>query len=168
MPRIAAALLALCFMTPAPARAADGLDLVGQTAFRFGPFTLYEAALFAPEGNFSWDRPFALTLTYRLGLEAEQIADVAVSEMARTTGRPETHFAPLQARLEACFADVQPGDHLSGLSLGPDAASFFHNGTQRCEIEHAGFRDDFFGIWLGDRTRRPDLTAVLTGQNRTP
>ncbi len=66
---------------------------------------------------------------------------------------------PLRRELETCFADVEPGDRITGVSEGPHEARFYFNGEATCVVERRGFRRGFFGIWL----ERGDASAQLMG-----
>ena len=76
----------------------------------------------------------------------------------------EASLQPLRAPLTACFADVQNGDRITGVSTGANTARFYLNGAQRCEIEWPNFRRHFFGIWLDEKTSEPKLRLRLLGR----
>ena len=160
---MAAALLAF-HVSVAEARPAEveqvlpSAERVGEARYRVFALTLFDAALWAENGAFSWERPFALTLTYHQSFSARAIANRTRSEMSRR-GRE----APSMERLQACFADVKSGDRITGVSTGPNGASFYFNGSPRCAIEWPGFSRGFFGIWLDARGEERRLSAQLLG-----
>jgi hypothetical protein len=150
-----AAIVAACIAFAHPARADPHPPevgrvlveprLVGQSHYRFMLWRVFDAALWTGSGDFSWRRPFALTLTYRRAFSAEALADRSIEEMAR---RGFAGAAALRPRLIECFADVAPGDRITGVSESASRARFFHNGAERCAIERPGFTRAFFGVWL--------------------
>ena len=83
--------------------------------------------------------------------------------MARIEDRPQRELAAFGPVLEDCFANVEPGDRITGLSDGFGAAQFFVNGQQSCEIEDTDFSNSFFAIWLGDKIDPEADTRFLSG-----
>lgn len=120
---------------------------VGEARYEILALAIFDAELWAPQGAFSWDRAFALSLTYQRSISARALVNRTLREMADRGGDGAT-LAALRPLLLACFADVRAGDRITGVSFGVDTARFFYNGQQRCEIASPGFRRSFFGIWL--------------------
>lgn len=156
-----AAVLAIC-AGAAEARPAEverslpGAQLVGEARYRILTLSVFDASLWTTNGAFSWNEPFALTLTYHRSFSARAIANRTLAEMSSRGAGDARALAPLRDRLEACFADVTPGDRITGVSTGPNSARFYFNGERRCEIEWPLFQRRFFGIWLdasGDARR---------------
>ncbi|NWG53044.1 MAG: chalcone isomerase family protein [Hydrogenophilaceae bacterium] len=154
-----AALVAACLACALPADAdprpaevgrviGGDARLVGQAPYRVLVWSVFDAALWSGSGAFAWERPFALTLTYRRAFSAEALADRTVEEMTR---RGYAEAAALRPRLVQCFADVAPGDRITGVAESASRARFFHNGAERCTLERRGFSRAFFGIWLEDQ-----------------
>lgn len=138
---------------------------VGEARYQILMLPLFRAELFASDGAFSWERPFALTLTYDRAMRADALIDRAVREMSgRGAGNPRD-LAPLRAQLATCMRDVADGDRVTGVSTGANGARFYHNGAQECEIRWPGFRRQFFGIWLGGHDGlAAQLSARLRGE----
>lgn len=139
---------------PEVSRTVPDAQLVGEAPYQVLGLNVFEATLWAEAGAFAWNRPFALTLTYSRPFSARALASRSVQEMSRRT----VITAPdrLRERLQACFADVSAGDRITGVSTSVNSAVFYHNGRRRCMIEHSGFANAFFGIWLDapDSNRR--------------
>ncbi len=145
------------------ARAMPGAQSVGQAPYRVLSFHVFDAELWAESAAFSWDRPFALSLTYKRSFSARAIVNRTITEMTqRGAGTPQS-LEPLRASLQNCFADVRQGDRITGVSTGPNTARFYYNGARRCEVEWTGFRRDFFGIWLDARGSQRAMSAQLRG-----
>ncbi len=146
------------------ARMLPNAEHVGEARYRLLAWTLFDAELWAEDGEFSWERPFALTLTYRRSFSARALANQTLKEMSRNGAGDASALAPLGERLRACFADVAPGDRITGFSSEPNTAGFFVNGVQRCVLEWPGIRRDLFGIWLDARGNAGRLSAQLRGE----
>lgn len=139
---------------------------VGGARYDVLGFSVFDAALWAEGGVFSWDAPFAVEINYLRGFSAQSLADRAIAEMAQRSGRARSTFEPMRAELTACFADVARGDRITGVSTSPDQAQFYFNGTQRCEIEWPGMRRQFFSIWLDRRGGERVFSRQLLGAAR--
>lgn len=137
--------------------------VVGEISFKKFFFHIYDAQLRVEGSVFSWERPYALTLTYARKISNEALVDASLSEMSRISGEDEARLERFREPLTACFSDVDEGDRITGLSLGADKALFFYNGEQTCSLEMAGASEMFFSIWLGENTQSPKKSRRLRG-----
>lgn len=173
MRRLLTALAALTLLGAAPAsaspaevsRAMPNAEKVGEAAYSMLSIQLFNAELYADGGQFAWERPFALSLTYDRSAQASILINRSMREMSsRGAGNART-LAPLRAQLERCFTNVARGDRFTGVSTASDTAVFYHNGAQRCEVRWPNFRRHFFGIWLAGRDgAAARLSAQLRGE----
>jgi hypothetical protein len=162
---------ALLFLAPAAQarppeveRVLSSAAQVGEARYQVFGLRIFDAALWSETGDFDWNEPFALVLTYRRSFSAEALAGRSLSEMSRRGAGDAASLAPLAAPLRACFADVAPGDRITGVSTGGDSARFYLNGRARCEIEWPGFTRAFFGIWLDASGADRAMSNQLTGR----
>jgi hypothetical protein len=167
----ALAVFAVLIATPASAspaeidRAIPHAQKVGEATYRVLAVPLFSAELWNESGAFSWERPFALSLTYQRSARASTLINRSIREMSsRGAGNAQT-LAPLRAQFERCFTSVSGGDRFTGVSTGADTARFFLNGAHRCDVRWPGFRRTFFGIWLAGRDGpAARLSAQLRGE----
>lgn len=139
--------------------------MTGQGRFTWFGFHVYDGALFASEGKFAVNQPFALELTYARELKGIKIAERSIDEIAALgigTGPERTAWLPLLARV---FPDVRQGDRLTGVSSAGKAMIFF-NGKATGEITDATLARAFFAIWLDARTSAPTFRARLLGLDK--
>lgn len=147
------------------AQTLDGPEMLGSADVRMLGFNLYKAELWTEQkAPFDFERPFALSLTYKRSFSAGQLSRSSIREMARIEDRPQRELAAFGPVLEDCFANVDAGDRITGLSDGVGTAQFFVNGQQSCEIENPDFSNSFFAIWLGDQTRDRRSRSRLLGE----
>lgn len=134
---------------------------LGDARYQVLAWSIFDAELWATQPSFSWDQPFALSLTYQRDVRESSIVTRSVNGMADRVriASPER----LTALLQTCFTDVRAGDRFTGVSLDEDRARFYLNGRQTCEMSWPGFRRAFFGIWLDGRGDDPAFSARLTG-----
>lgn len=147
------------------ARLLPGAERVGAARFQVLTLPVFDAELWAVAGDFSWDRSFALSLTYRRAISGESLARRSVEEIARRQGVSRAALAPLEERFDACFADVRAGDRITGVSTGADTARFFKNERELCAIEWPGLRRAFFGVWLDGQGARRSFSQQLRGDS---
>lgn len=135
----------------------------GTGAMRWLGLKLYDATLYTEAGApFSWERPFALKLSYARDVDGAAIAQVSRDEMDRF-GQSEAERARWYARMSRLFPDVRRGDAIVGLMDGAGAA-FWHNGRYLGRIDETAFARRFFSIWLDGTTREPRLREALLGR----
>lgn len=133
----------------------------GASSYQVLAWPVFDAELWSGQPRFTWDAPFALSLTYRRDFTREALVSRSVSGMSDRAriSSPEA----LSERLRGCFADVRAGDRFTGVSLGADTARFYLNGRRTCEITWPGFSRAFFGIWLDARGADRSFSARLRG-----
>ncbi len=160
--------LALASVLIATSVAQDGQPLlpaaqrVGQGDFKRLGWSIYQASLWAPEGQYTPGQPFALSLTYAFDISRSRIVDASLDEMARL-GAPVNARQEWRGDLERVLRDVSKGHTLTAVYQPGEGASFFYNNMPTGQLNDALSRQ-FFAIWLDPRTSEPDLRAALLGQ----
>jgi hypothetical protein len=151
-------------LPPAVATLAPSLQFQGGGEMTFFGLPVYDGWFWCTGHGFSLEYPLVLDLIYKRTLEGQAIAARSVDEITKLgLGTPEqrTHWGELMRRI---FPDVHDGDRLTGISMPPGIARFFHNGRQIGEIDDHDFTRAFFGIWLDPRTSRPEYRKRLLGE----
>lgn len=144
-------------------RLMDNPEEVGSTRFSVLFWDVYDISLYAEEGEFNPERPFALRLTYLRDLKGELIAERSAEEM-RHQGVNEVKLAEWFAQMRSIFPDVEPGTELVGV-FSPDSPTRFYSGPEVIgEVLDPAFGVLFSRIWLGERTRQPAMRNKLLGR----
>jgi len=173
MKALSLSLLSFCFFAtaayanpPAEVRAVLPAPAIkGQTTGNLFSVDIFDAQLFTANGaEFSWDRPFALTLEYRYDFSADLLAMASVREIARMEGLRVAALRPLRDQLKTCFRNVTEGERVTGVGRSEDVIEIYVNGTKTCALQQDNLRERFFSIWLGDSTRDPLGAARLKGR----
>jgi hypothetical protein len=150
---------------PAEVRAAiQASKPVGQATFSWLFWDLFEGSLWSNGGKFSWDQPFALSLTYRTEFSATELTEQTTSELDRLTSWPDETLAAFAGEVAKCMADVSDGNRFTTTGAFPDRVVLYLNGQQRCSLEKPGLRGQFFRIWLSYNSKFPAKSRQLTGQ----
>lgn len=139
----------------------------GQANYNLLGLPLYSAELWTDKNKpFSFEEPFALTLTYQRSIKASLLSWASISEIARIENRSKASFDLLGRKLTDCFSDVNDGDKITGIAQSASAVSFFYNGKKRCDLSYPRLRERFFGIWLGPKTRDVQAAQKLKGNTK--
>lgn len=146
---------------PPPIQDAAPWQVQGSGEMRWFGFAIYDARLWRSGEQWRSDAPYALELTYRRNISAEQLVSTSIDEIARLGEKDEQRLRQWRAALAQVFPAVREGDTIVGVHEPGRAALFFHNGKQTGRIDDAALAAAFFAIWLDPRTKAPDLRARL-------
>lgn len=139
-------------------------SVVGRGNLSYAFWDIYEATLYAPEGRFDYQKPFALSIEYFHAIDGKDIADESVQEMRRQGFDDEVKLAAWYAQMKSIFPDVEDRTVLSAI-FTPGLQTTFYNGTKPIgSIKGDDFGKVFFDIWLGEKTSEPELRRALLGQ----
>lgn len=129
-------------------------QLQGKHTARFWGFKLFNAELWTSKpGNFSFDQPFALTLSYLYPFSREVLARSSVEEIARVEGGSPDKYAKLENQLKKCLVDVDKGTRITGVAESASKVAMYVNGRKSCTMSYPNLRERFFGIWLAPTSR---------------
>jgi len=136
---------------------------ISKTRFRFLFWDVYDAALYAPEGQWRADAPYALALSYLRAFNGADIAQRSVDEMRGQGFADEDTLTVWYEQMARLFPDVDDGTTLTGIRDVRGHAIFYENDRRIGAIEDPAFSDWFFGIWLNEATSQPALRKKLLG-----
>lgn len=140
-----------------------GASVVGRGILSYAFWDIYEATLFAPEGIWNPDKPFALSIEYFRALNGKAIADRSVQEIRQQGFTNEVTLAAWNSQMKAIFPNVEKGTVLTAIYV-PDKQTTFYNGPEIIgTIKDDNFGKSFFGIWLAEKTSEPELRRKLLG-----
>lgn len=161
----------LCSFLIAPCAGASDISLsaipnaklVGKGVLTYAMWDIYEARLFAPQGQWSPEKPALLRIEYFRNFKGRSIADRSVQEMRKQGFTDEIKLAAWNGQMKSIFPDVAKGTILSAVLL-PDKNITFYKGDKKIGVVNdAEFGKRFFDIWLSKRTTEPALRARLLG-----
>jgi hypothetical protein len=142
------------------------LKEVGAGKLKWFGLHVYDAKLWAADGSFGFERPFALALRYARDFKGAKIAETSADEIERLGFGSATDRARWAEDMRRIFPNVAAGHELVGLNLPGKGVRFYHDDRAIGEIDDPEFARAFFSIWLDPRTRAGDLRAALLGQKR--
>lgn len=160
-----------CAMTATPAAAVDmvsqhvpNASTVGSGNLSIALWNVYDATLYAQNGRWNANQPFALQLQYHRDIKGVDIADRSAEEIRKLGLNDEIKLAAWHSQMRKLFPDVGPGTKLVGVYQPDGAALFYKDGQPLGTIQDPEFGRWFFDIWLSDHTTEPELRAALLGK----
>lgn len=167
-----AAVLLMLLPQPASAdlgpamRSVPQAALVGKGRLTYLGFKVFDAELYAPNGAYSPQKPFALKLTYLRNFKGKAIADQSAKEMKKLGGISDRQLTSWTQQMQAIFPNVRRGQSISGVRTASGSADFYLGNRKLGTIRDPAFTRSFFAIWLGNSSRNQQLRARLTGSGR--
>lgn len=137
---------------------------VGRAHMQVMLWDVYDAALFAPDGIWKAESPFALRLDYLRTLRGPRIVARSIDEMRKQGFSDEIKLNLWQQKMMQIIPDVHKGDTITGIRDHNGYSQFFMNDRPIGVIEDPDFTRQFFGIWLDRKTSEPDMRHKLLGQ----
>jgi hypothetical protein len=137
------------------------LAKVGQGIFHKFGFRIYRATLWAPDGKWEAQKPYALQLSYFRSLSKDTLIDTVMSDIESQGGSDEATYERWKNVLENSLSDIREGDVLIGLSVPDEKTKLFYNGAVIANIDEQPFADAFFNVWLGDHADERLRTEIL-------
>jgi hypothetical protein len=168
--RIIACLLVIIGVTPAYAldyisQYVPQAEKVGYGRLSVMFWDVYDASLYAPNGKWDENKPFALQLSYLRNIPGKKIADRSVEEIRNQGFYDEVRLADWHGQMIRIFPDVDDSTSLTGIYT-QSGETLFLNGSQEIgRIKDPEFGKYFFDIWLGERTSAPNLRQRLLGRS---
>ena len=170
MPKVFFMMCAMVMMFLAPVYASEivsryvpDAQQVGQGRLSVMIWDIYDAALYAPNGEWKDSQPFALKLTYLRDIKGEKIADKTIEEIRKQGFDNEVKLADWHGQLIHIFPDVNDGTTLVGVYTNDKEALFLKNDNEIGRVKDPEFSRYFFNIWFGDDVRKPSLKKKLLG-----
>lgn len=172
-----ATLLVLILLSGAPVSGNGGSDsihnqlpdatLVGEARLKVLFWDVFDARLYAADGQLDRDRPFALALTYLRDFKGRRIVETTLEEMSRQGALSSAERTRWEKQLSSLIPDVADGTTITGVRDDNGHTLFYRDGEALGRIEDEAFTRAFFDIWLGEKASRPELRQALLGPRRS-
>lgn len=120
----------------------------------------YDAQLWV-DGNWSYEKPFALKLIYDVSIDSEEFVESTFDQIQATSRIRRSKLAVYTKDLETAFPDVVAGDSITAVYRPATSVTFYFNGTKRHTMTDMRFAKYFFDIWLSKETTEPSLRNEL-------
>ena len=147
----------------AAASAVPSARLVGEGKMTFLGFGIFEAELYAPNGRYKANAPFALKLTYLRSFKGTAISAETAKQMRRQGMKDEAQLKAWVGQMNRIFPNVSKGQSIIGARDRAGNTVFYSGGKIIGTIKDPEFTRRFFAIWLGNNTQNPGLRNKLVG-----
>ena len=135
----------------------------GNATVSYTLFTVYDATLWTDSQPLSFDKPFALRLTYRHAFPVSGLVKKTLNEMARIDDVPEVRLKEYGAQLAKLWPSVHAGDVITAINIPGKKTLFYYNGKMTGSIDDPAFNKPFFDVWLSPKTSEPEARERLLG-----
>jgi hypothetical protein len=139
----------------------DDAQIVGEAKFEYIFWDVYLAKLYAPSGTYQQDAAYALSLTYLRDFDGEAIAERSIKEMKSQGFKDKQKISEWEDTMKALFPDVSKGQTITGIADAQGNAHFYLDDDLLGTVAEQTFTQQFFAIWLSDKTSEPGLRARL-------
>jgi hypothetical protein len=143
-------------------------SLVGKGKYTFLFMKIFDIELYAPQGKFDKNQPYALELDYHRNLKGKSIAEKTIEKISeQSTKVSSEQLNSWQQQLTTILPDVKQGSSLIGVYTPSIKQTKFFNNEQVLlgSIDGEDFANHFFGIWIGEDSSEPQLRKSLLGIN---
>jgi hypothetical protein len=137
------------------------LSLVGSGRLTVLLLDVYDAYLYAPNGKWGKDQPYALSLKYLRSLKSLEIVNRSIKEMRQQGIDDEVKLAAWHRQMKSVFPDVSEHTVLTGVRLKDGTTIFYKGDIEVGRINDPKFTESFFNIWLSKKSSVPQLRKNL-------
>jgi hypothetical protein len=137
---------------------------VGEARMTYLFWDVYDATLYAPQGQWRSDMPFALQLSYLRKLHGEAIAERSIDEIRKQGFEDDTKLSQWYQSMRELFPDVTKGQSLTGIADQSRKTHFYLDDQLIGSIDDPLFTQYFFDIWLSEQTSQPKMRKQLLGE----
>ncbi len=138
-------------------------ELVGKARMKVMLWNVFDARLYASDGQFEKTQPFALSLSYLRELSGSKIVSTTIDEMTKQRLFDADELVAWERQLKPIIADVDSKTTITGIRDENGHTLFYRNGQRVGRIANERFTLGFFNIWLGESTSQPALRKKLVG-----
>lgn len=142
------------------------LQQVGQTRLKVLLFRVYDAVLYTDSGEYPAATTVALSLHYLRNIRASQLLDNTQEQWQKLGFDNTEQQQQWLAQLAQIWPDVQRGDCLLAYSPDGQSVHFYHADGLLGKIEHPLFYQQFFAIWLSEKSSYRRNRDELTGAGK--
>ena len=143
----------------------DSPQLIGEGRLKVLFWNVYDAALYSDTGTYDNDEPIALELTYLRAVKGKKILDTTMDEIRRlaTTDTSDERLQKWRQQLSSTFPDMKAGMTITGVRTSEGFTEIYVGDEKKGIIDDPAFTDNFFAIWLSEKTSEPGLRKKLLG-----
>jgi hypothetical protein len=136
--------------------------LVGSYCFNVFGLKIYHIELWSKNGQFSYQQPLSLSITYHKNFTASQLTKKTISEIEKTNQLNSQQLAKYNVYINKLFVDVKKNQNKTAIFMPNGNLKIFLEQQQISEINDIEFAKDFLNIWLSPKSSYPKMSSALT------
>ncbi len=133
----------------------------GEGTLHFMLLHVYDTSLWTDAKTFSYEQPFALSITYRMNFSKEELAERSIKEIKHAHYLPDGTLARYKKIFLKIYPNVRKGDRITAVYNENKQVELYYNGSLYGTVEDKEFATRFFDIWLGEKTSELKLRNKL-------
>jgi len=141
----------------------EPLQKVGSGAYTKFGFTIYHATLWAPNGKWDAEKPYALEICYARSLSQATMADSTIDSIRDENTADEATLARWSEDIKRTMPAVKNGDVMIGATSPDSQTVLYFNDHEISKTKDPAFTRAFFNIWLGEKADE-DLKKELLAE----
>lgn len=141
-------------------------ELVGEAQFKFLFLKIYNAELFAPDGIYAPDKPYALRLTYMINAKKDPIIKQTIKEMNRQKAADSNTIKSWIPAMEEAFISMDKGSFADFIHTPDGRLTLLGNGDPISVIEDPALSRAIMNIWLGPEIQDRNFQNALLGKSK--
>lgn len=138
--------------------------LVGKAKMTYLFWDVYDIELYTPTGQWPHEGVFELSLIYYRELDGKAIAERAITEMRKQGFKDKALLQKWLQQMTDIFPTTYKSMRLTGVKTPEGNTVFYRDKEQIGEVLDPLFTEQFFAIWLGEKTSEPKLRKQLLGR----
>ena len=143
------------------------VETVGSARMQVLFWKIYDAELYAPDGVWSSDHPYALSLSYLRSFKGQDIVERSIDEIEGQGFNDTELLSQWRDELSQIIPDVDSQTNITGVVDAQGHSLFYANGELVGTVKDPLFSEKFFGIWLSEQTSQPSLRANLIAGDKS-
>lgn len=137
------------------------MEPYGMGSYTFFIIDVFDITLWTDAESWSYDRPFALSMTYKIDIDQNDLVDHTADQMLQLGLMNTMQLDRYKKLLARAYPSIQEKDRFTALYLPGKGARFYLNGQLFNEINDMLFAKAFFDLWLSQRAGSPELRDML-------
>lgn len=135
----------------------------GAGTLHFMLLHVYDTSLWTDAKTFSYEQPFALSITYRMNFSKEELTQRSIKEIKHAHNLPDEILARYKTIFLQIYPNVKKGDRITAVFNDKKHVELFYNGALYGTVADKEFAITFFDIWLGENSSQLKLRNQLLG-----
>lgn len=135
----------------------------GEGTLHFMLMHVYDTSLWIDSKTFSYENPFALSITYRMNFSKEELTERSLEEIKHAHNLSDEVLAKYKKIFLEIYPNVRKNDRITAVYTAKKEVELYHNGALYSNAKDKEFAIPFFDIWLGEKTSELKLRNKLLG-----